>query len=145
EPDSPTAGDAPTPAAPSVVDPALLEKLAEADRTLVGLRTELANADASREAQRSEMVELRQRAERQQAAGETENKRLGTELVAEKGRNLELEKFLGAARLDVKSRDDELAQLRGAEAKVGDAKTIQSLKDEVQSLTPFKAKVAALT
>jgi chromosome segregation ATPase len=121
------------------------QKLRDAEQALAALKSEFASANQTREAQRQEMVELRQRMERQQQAADAESKRLGSELVAEKGRNVELEKLLVQAKSDAKTAQEELEKARTTAGTGSDAKTITALQDEIQSLQPLKTKVAAVT
>jgi hypothetical protein len=143
----PRLGPLPAPSLPPTNLPGgdLLRKVQEAEHSAKALQTELASAIEVREAQRKEMVELRQRAERQQQASEVESKRLGAELVAEKGRNVEMEKLVVQSKEESKAAHDELEKLRAAAAAGSDAKIITTLQDEIQSLQPLKTKVAAIT
>jgi len=75
----------------------LRNKLAGADMKLADLQGQLSAATTAHDAQRAEMVEQRQRAERQVQGAQAEIERLSRELEAEKSATAELQNKLKAA------------------------------------------------
>jgi chromosome segregation ATPase len=75
----------------------LLNKLAGADMKLADLQGELSAATSAHDAQRAEMVEQRQRAERQVQGAQAEIERLTSELETEKNETAELQNKLKVA------------------------------------------------
>jgi chromosome segregation ATPase len=99
-----------------------------AEAELAALREELAVANTTKEAQRVEMVEQRQRSERQVQGAQAEIQRLSEELEAEKAR-------LAAADGNTKEVRSKLAtteeELRRSKAHASDPKALVALQSEV--------------
>jgi chromosome segregation ATPase len=75
----------------------LRNKLAGADAKVADLQGQLSAANSAHDAQRAEMVEQRQRAERQVQGAQAEIERLSRELETEKNEKAELQSTLKAA------------------------------------------------
>ncbi len=95
---------------------------------LTALRDELAAANATKEAQRIELVEQRQRSERQVQGAQAEIKRLSDELEAEKSRATTTDATTKELRSKLASTEEEL---RRSKSHVSDPKALVSLQSEV--------------
>jgi len=113
------------PATPMIEPPGMS---AGAEANLGALREELAAANSTKEAQRVEMVEQRQRSERQVQGAQAEIQRLSEELEAEKSR-------MAAADVTTKELRSKLTgteeELRRSKAHASDPKALVSLQSEV--------------
>jgi chromosome segregation ATPase len=110
-----------------------LQRLAHAEAELAALRDELTQTIAAREAHRIEMVEQRQRSERQVQGAQAEIQRLAAELEAEKGRSKSSEDEAKAARAKLTQAEEEQKRARPA-APAPDPKAIAALQSEVGEL-----------
>jgi hypothetical protein len=126
----------PTPPADPPIEPAAANPQAEAE--LVRLREELSSANSTKEAQRIEMVEQRQRSERQVQGAQAEIQRLSGELDAEKSRVAASETAAKELRSKLTSTEDEL---RRSKAHASDPKAMVALQSEVTEAQK-KLKVA---
>jgi chromosome segregation ATPase len=90
----------------------LREKLAQTESALLESKKELAEANDAREAQRVEMVEQRQRSERQVQGAQAEIQRLAAELEAEKTQAQIRNDTVRELRSKVATLDDELKKVR---------------------------------
>jgi chromosome segregation ATPase len=98
---------------------------------LTELREQLTAANDAKEAQRAEMVEQRQRSERQVQGAQAEIQRLASELDAERLRATTAERASEALRHEIAALQQELAEERASRA---DAKALASLSGEVAEL-----------
>ncbi|HEX9295129.1 MAG TPA: hypothetical protein VF881_04825 [Polyangiaceae bacterium] len=119
---------------------------------LTAFREEALTANAAREAQRIEMVEQRQRAERQVQGAQAEIQRLSAELDAAKSRAQTLEQMVKDLKGKLASSEDELKKPRppGPEPKTltglsGDTGDLQKkLKAANEERDAARAKIEAL-
>jgi chromosome segregation ATPase len=101
---------------------------ANAEAELAALREELAASNTTKEAQRVEMVEQRQRSERQVQGAQAEIQRLSEELEAEKSRWAAADGTTKELRSKLTSTEEEL---RRSKAHASDPKALVSLQSEV--------------
>ena len=95
---------------------------------MAALRQELAAANSTKEAQRIEMVEQRQRSERQVQGAQAEIQRLSEELEAEKSRVAASDSTTKELRTKLAGTEEEL---RRSKAHASDPKALVSLQSEV--------------
>ena len=110
-----------------------LQRLAHAEAELAAMRDELTQTNSAREAQRIEMVEQRQRSERQVQGAQAEIQRLAAEVEAEKGRSKTVEDEAKALRTKLAATEEEQKRPRPA-ANAPDPKAVASLQAEVGDL-----------
>jgi FtsZ-binding cell division protein ZapB len=108
-----------------------LQRLARAEAELGVLREELVQSNATKEAQRIEMVEQRQRSERHVQSAQAEIQRLAAEGELEKNRTKAAEDDAKEVRTKLAAAEQELKRGRGNS---GDPKVITSLQGEVGEL-----------
>jgi chromosome segregation ATPase len=101
---------------------------ANAEADLAALRQELAAANSTKEAQRVEMVEQRQRSERQVQGAQAEIQRLSEELEAEKSRMAASDATTKDLRTKLASTEEEL---RKSKSHASDPKALVALQSEV--------------
>lgn len=101
---------------------------ASGEAELTALREELAAANATKEAQRVEMVEHRQRSERQVQGAQAEIQRLSEELEAEKSRLAATDGTTKELRTKLAGTEEEL---RRSKAHASDPKALVALQSEV--------------
>jgi chromosome segregation ATPase len=100
----------------------------ETDAEIARLRAELSESNSTKEAQRIEMVEQRQRSERQVQGAQAEIQRLSGELDAEKSRVTASDTTAKDLRAKLSSTEDEL---RRSKAHASDPKAMVALQSEV--------------
>jgi len=111
---------------------------AQAEAEMAALRQELTLSNSTKEAQRIEMVEQRQRSERQVQGAQAEIQRLSEELEAEKSRVTASDSTTKELRTKLASTEEEL---RRSKAHASDPKALVSLQSEVTE-TQKKLKTA---
>jgi chromosome segregation ATPase len=107
--------------------------LGNAEAELAALREELAQSNSVKEAQRMEMVEQRQRAERQVQGAQAEIQRLASEVIAEKARSKASEDETTELKSKLAAVDEELKKPR-APANAPESKALAALTAEVADL-----------
>jgi chromosome segregation ATPase len=110
-----------------------LQRLAHAEAELATLHDELAQSNSTREAQRIEMVEQRQRSERQVQGAQAEIQRLAAEVEAEKNRSKASEDDAKELRTKLAATEEDQKRPRPPQA-APDTKAITSLQSEVADL-----------
>jgi predicted nuclease with TOPRIM domain len=113
-----------------------VDRLARAENELTGLREELSQSNSVKEAQRIEMVEQRQRSERQVQGAQAEIQRLASEVDAEKGRSNAAEEELKELKTKLAALEEELKRPRPAApaAPAPDVKATAALEGQVADL-----------
>jgi len=108
-----------------------LPRLARAESEIRALREELAQSNTTKESQRIEMVEQRQRSERQVQGAQAEIQRLAAEVELEKNRSKAAEDDAKEVRTKLAAAEQESKRARG---NAGDPKVVTSLQGEVGEL-----------
>ena len=119
---------------------------------LAALREELAQSNATKEAQRIEMVEQRQRSERQVQGAQAEIQRLAAEVDSEKTRTKASEDEVRDLKVKVRTAEAELKRLRASgnsgETPAASTAELAELQQKLKAVTEEKdtarAKVEAL-
>jgi hypothetical protein len=113
------------------------DRLARAENELANLREELTQSNSVKEAQRIEMVEQRQRSERQVQGAQAEIQRLASEVDAEKNRTKAAEDELSALKTKVTTLEEEQKRPRAPAAPslaATDGKATAALEAQVADL-----------
>ena len=114
-----------------------VERLARAESELAALHEELTQSNSVKEAQRIEMVEQRQRSERQVQGAQAEIQRLAAEVDAEKSRTKAADDELKELKTKLATLEEELKKPRGsaaAPAPAPDTKATAALEGQVTDL-----------
>jgi chromosome segregation ATPase len=113
-----------------------IQRLAHTENELVALRDELEQSNSVKEAQRIEMVEQRQRSERQVQGAQAEIQRLASEVDSEKARTKAAEDELRELKTKVAALEEELKRPRAAApaAPGPDPKATAALEGQVADL-----------
>ncbi len=106
-------------------------KITRLEAELAAFRQEALTANAAREAQRIEMVEQRQRAERQVQGAQAEIQRLAAELDSAKGRAQNLEQMVKDLKAKLANSEEDLKRPRPPSA---DPKTLTGLQGDTADL-----------
>jgi DNA repair exonuclease SbcCD ATPase subunit len=110
------------------------DRLVRAEGELAELRDELAQSNSVKEAQRIEMVEQRQRSERQVQGAQAEIQRLASEVDAERARSKAAEEELKELKTKLSALEEEAKKPRSARPPPPDAKATAALEGQVADL-----------